>query len=164
MKVYLIVYNSTYNKFYDFKTKKMKKYLLMFTLFATIVCSAQAQKIDAASVPAAVKAAFEKQFPTATAKWEKEDGKYEAGFKGGGEEMSALFTADGAMTESEVGMKSAALPAKVLSYVKQHYSGKSIKAGAKITKADGTVIYEAEVNGVDVLFDVDGNFLQEVKA
>lgn len=135
----------------------------MVALFATIVFGAQAQKIASASVPAAVKAAFAKQFPTATAKWEKEDGKYEAGFKSGREERSALFTTDGTMTESEVGMKSADLPTKVLAYVKQHYNGKHIKAGAKITKADGTVIYEAEVNGVDVLFDVDGNFLKEVK-
>ncbi len=135
----------------------------MVALFATIVFSAHAQKIKAASVPAAVKATFAKQFPTATAKWEKEDGKYEAGFKSGGEDRSALFTTNGTMTESEVGMKSADLPTKVLAYVKQHYNGKHIKAGAKITKADGTVIYEAEVNGVDVLFDDEGNFLKEVK-
>ena len=67
--------------------------------------------------------------------------------------MSALFTADGTMTESEVDIAVSALPASVLNYVKTHYKGAAIKEGAKITKADGTVNYEAEVNKMDVLFD-----------
>ncbi|HQS04056.1 MAG TPA: hypothetical protein PLT16_00285 [Daejeonella sp.] len=96
-------------------------------------------------------------------KWEKEDGKFEAGFKQNGNTMSALFEANGTMTESEMDIKVADLPAAVLSYVKDHYQGKSIKEGAKITKADGTVNYEAEVDGKDVIFDAAGNFLKELK-
>ena len=41
--------------------------------------------------------------------------------------------------------------------------GKNIKEGAKITKADGTVNYEAEVNGTDVIFDASGKFIKEAK-
>jgi Putative beta-lactamase-inhibitor-like, PepSY-like len=141
----------------------MKNQLLLLALIATIGLNATAQKMAAARVSAAAKAAFEKQFPTATAKWEKENGEYEAGFTMDGKEMSALFTAEGAMTESEVSIKVTELPAKVLAYVKQNYKGKTIKEGAKITKADGTVNYEAEVNGMDVLFDANGKFLKEVK-
>ena len=37
--------------------------------------------------------------------YEKEGGKYEAGFKKNGNIMSALFEADGTMTESEVDIK-----------------------------------------------------------
>jgi hypothetical protein len=51
----------------------------------------------------------------------------------------------------------------VLAYVKANYKNKKIKGGAKISKLDGTVNYEAEVNGVDVMFDADGKFLKEVK-
>lgn len=141
----------------------MKKYILMIAVIATIGLSADAQKMAAARVPAAVKATFAKQFPTATAKWEKEDGNYEAGFKMDGKDMSALFTVDGTITESEVSMKPADLPSKVHAYVNANYKGKTIKEGAKITKADGTVNYEAEINGVDVLFDANGKFLKEVK-
>jgi hypothetical protein len=34
---------------------------------------------------------------------------------------------------------------------------------AKITKADGTVNYEAEVDGKDVIFNSIGKFLKEAK-
>lgn len=141
----------------------MKNFVMMSALIAAIWFSACAHRIDAAKVPAAVKAAFEKQYPGVTVKWEKEDGKFEAGFKQNGNTMSALFEANGTMTESEMDIKVADLPAAVLSYVKDHYQGKSIKEGAKITKADGTVNYEAEVDGKDVIFDAAGNFLKELK-
>lgn len=141
----------------------MKKLMMMSALVAAIGFSACAQKLDASKVPATVKAAFAKQYPGITAKWEKEDGKFEAGFKQNGNTMSALFEANGTMTESEMDIKVSDLPASVLAYVKEHYKGKNIKEGAKITKADGTVNYEAEVDGKDVIFDAAGKFLKEVK-
>jgi hypothetical protein len=57
----------------------------------------------------------------------------------------------------------AALPANVVAYVKAHYKGAAIKEGAKITKADGTINYEAEVNKMDVVFDANGKFIKEAK-
>lgn len=141
----------------------MKKLMMMSALVAAIGFSACGQKLDASKVPAAVKAAFAKQYPGITTKWEKEDGKFEAGFKQNGNTMSALFEANGTMTESEMDIKVSDLPATVLAYVKDHYKGKTIKEGAKITKADGTVNYEAEVDGKDVIFDSNGKFLKEVK-
>ncbi len=136
---------------------------MISVLIAAIGFSGSAQKIDASRVPAAVKTAFSKQYPGVTVKWIKEDGKYEAEFKKNGNAMSALFEANGTMEESEMDIKVADLPAAVLAYVKEHYAGKKIKEGAKITKADGSVIYEAEVDGKDVLFDASGKFLKEVK-
>ena len=62
---------------------KMKKIMMIAALIAAIAFSASAQKIDATKVPTAVKASFSKQFPGSVAKWEKEDGKFEAGFKKG---------------------------------------------------------------------------------
>ena len=141
----------------------MKKIMIMAVLAVSVAFSACAQKLDASKVPAAVKASFAKQYPGVTAKWEKEDAKYEAGFKKDGNSMSALFEVNGTMTESEVDIKVADLPATVLAYVKEHYKGKTIKEGAKITKADGTVNYEAEVDGKDVIFDAVGKFMKEVK-
>jgi Putative beta-lactamase-inhibitor-like, PepSY-like len=141
----------------------MKKYIFMFAVIAAINLSAHAQKMAAARVPTVVKATFAKQFAGATAKWEKENGEYEAGFTMDGKDMSALFTADGKLMESEVSMKPSELSAKILAYIKANYKDKKIKGGAKITKADGVVNYEAEVNGVDVMFDANGKFLKEVK-
>jgi hypothetical protein len=141
----------------------MKKLLSLVALATTIGFSACAQKLDASKVPAAVKATFAKQYPGASVKWEKEDGKYEAGFKQNGNTMSALYEANGTMTESEMDIKVSDLPASVLAYVKENYKGKKIKEGAKITKSDGTVNYEAEVDGKDVIFDATGKFLKEMK-
>lgn len=118
------------------------------------------KKIDP---PAAVKAAFAKQFPGSTAKWEEEHGKYEASFKHMNHEMSALFTAAGTMEESEMEVKTNELPIAVTAYVNQHHKGAAIKEAAKITKANGEVNYEAEVKGKDLIFDASGKFLKEVK-
>lgn len=137
--------------------------MMLSALAIAIGFSASAQKLDASKVPAAVKASFTKQYPGVAVKWEKENGKYEAGFKQNGNTMSALFEANGTMTESEMDIKIADLPASVTAYVKEHYKGKSIKEGAKITKADGTVNFEAEVDGKDLIFDANGKFLREMK-
>jgi hypothetical protein len=141
----------------------MKKILAVILLSSGLSLAACAQKLDASKVPAPVKQAFASKYPGAIPKWEKENGKFEAGFKQGGSTMSALFEANGTMEESETDIKVTELPAAVLAYVKEHYKGVTIKEAAKITKADGTVNYEAEVNKMDVLFDVNGKFLKEVK-
>lgn len=136
---------------------------MITAMFATVGFSACAQKLDASKVPVAVKAAFEKQYPGATAKWEKEAGNYEVNFKQNGSTMSALFDANGTMKESEMDIKVADLPATVQAYIKEHYKGKTVKEAAIITKADGAVNYEAEINGKDVIFDSNGKFIKETK-
>jgi hypothetical protein len=77
--------------------------------------------------------------------------------------MSALFEANGNLIETETEIQSTALPAAAQAYIKEHYKGKTVKETARITKGDGTVYYEAEINGKDVMFDVTGVFLNEVK-
>ena len=136
---------------------------MMSALVGTIGFAACAQKLDASKVPASVKAAFAKQYPGVTAKWEKEDGNYEVNFKQNGNTMSVLYEANGTMKESEMDIKVSDLPATVQAYVKEHYKGKVVKEAAKITKANGTVNYEAEVNGKDVIFDANGKFIKEAK-
>ena len=141
----------------------MKRTIVLTVLVIAIGFAAGAQQLDALKVPAAVKTAFAKKYPGQPVKWEKENGQFEAGFKQNGKSSSALFTADGTMTESEMEIKVSALPAPVLAYIKTHYKGAVVKEGAKITKADGTVNYEAEVNRRDVIFDEKGNFIKEAK-
>ena len=138
----------------------MKKVMIISAFIGAIGFSAFGQKLDASKVPAAVKSAFAKQYPGVAVKWEKEDGKYEASFKQNRNSMSALFEANGTMIESEIDIKVADLPSAVLTYVKDHFKGKSIKEGAKITKADGTVTFEAEVAGKDVIFDANGKYIE----
>ena len=136
---------------------------MMLALAAVVGLAACSQKLDESKVPDVVKAAFAKQYPGASAKWEMEDGKYEASFKQNTDALSVLYEANGQMTESELEINAADLPVAALAYVKDHYNGKAIKESAKITKADGTINYEAEVDDKDVVFDTDGKFLKEVK-
>lgn len=133
----------------------MKKLLFATFLLVGFGVATFAQK--GVKVPAAVAASFAKHFPTVKDyKWEKEGGKYEAGFKQNGKARSALFSADGTLEETEVAISVSALPAKALQIAQA--KGK-IKEAAKITKANGSVVYEAEVKGKDFLFDEKGNLL-----
>ena len=141
----------------------MKKIVAFIAFITAISFAASAQKIDAGKVPKSVKTSFTKQFPGVATKWEKENGKYEASFKKDGNTMSALFEKNGTMTESETDIKVSALPAAVLAYVKANYKSKTIKEAAKITKSDGTIMYEAEVDGKDVIFDSNGKFVRVMK-
>lgn len=140
------------------------KTTMAIALASSIGVAAMAQKITSAKVPAAVKTSFEKAFPgVKTVKWEKEKGDYEVSFKQAENNMSAVFKANGTQVESEIGIKSADLPASVNAYVKQHYKGAVIKEAAKITKVSGEVNYEAEVKGKDLLFDSTGKFIKVAK-
>ena len=134
--------------------------VLILMLFLLNACSA---KIDASKVPDRVKATFSKQYPGISAEWEKEEGKYEAGFKINGHEASATFDGNGTLEESEEEMKVVELPQSVQDYLKEHYKDKSIEEAAKITLADGSINYEAEINDRDLVFDAPGKFLKEVK-
>ncbi len=135
----------------------------MSAIALSIGFAACAQKVNEKAVPAVVKTAFAKEYPGVVAKWEKENSKFEVNFKKDGKEMSALYEANGTLTETEASMKVTELPANVLSYVKEHYKGKTIKEASKITKATGIVNYEAEVSGMDVIFDASGKFIKEMK-
>ena len=130
---------------------------------ATINYAAFSQKINASKVPAVVKNTFEKQYPSTTVTWEKENGKYEAAFIKNGTSMSALYEINGTLAETEIEIKVTALPAAIIKYVKENYKQSAIKSAAKITLANGTTNYEAALAGKDLIFDENGKFLREVK-
>ena len=143
----------------------MKKHLLLLMLASGLALAVSAQeKEKSIAPPVAAKAAFAKAFPGVTkVKWENEDGNYEASFTDKGQKMSAVYDGKGTLKETEVSIKISELPAAVTDYMKQHYKGLTVKEAAKITKADGTVNYEAEVNKKDVVFDAKGAFIKEEK-
>jgi ABC-type sulfate transport system substrate-binding protein len=144
------------------KLKVMKKIILSLLVIATVSGVAVAQKVKSAAVPAAAKAALLKKYPDATkATWEKEKLNYEANWGGkSGEDMSVMFTPDGTFVEQVAAIPASSLPAGVAVYVKQHYKGAKIAEAGKVTDAKGTIMYEAEVKGKDLVFDEKGNFLK----
>lgn len=139
----------------------MKKYFaLLFVIGFTYDQGAAGQ--SAPKVPGAVKSAFAQRHPGIMAKWEKENGEFEASFKEKGKMMSELYTANAVMTESETDIKISELPPAITRYLHDHYKG-MVKEAAIITKASGEVNYEAAINKMDILFDANGKFLKEVK-
>lgn len=142
----------------------------MKKLITAILCSlafatASAQRVSPDAVPAAVKATFSKTFPTATGTvWEKEkDGGYEASFKQDWKRMTATFDAAGAWTETEHSISVASLPASVAQYLQAYKKGSRVKEAAILNMADGSTHYEAEVDGLDMVFDSTGKLLKTVK-
>ncbi len=132
----------------------MKKVFAAIGLLATISCLAQ-------KVPAAVKESFAKNFPnTAVKKWDKEAGDYEANFAKDGKTISATFAATGELKETETDIQISELPSSVADYVKANYKGASIKEAAVIVRGNDK-LYEAEVKGKDLLFDMNGKFIKE---
>lgn len=139
------------------------KQLLIITccllIFAVIGCS---QKLKAKNLPLVVKTAFDKAYgKPGTVKWDKEDkDNYEASFTLRGKEISVVYSGDGTLLETESEIDTGELPSPVKEYINSHYKNARISEAAKIVKKDGKVIYEAEVNKKDLLFDASGALLE----
>lgn len=139
-----------------------KTSLIAVALLATTI--ALAQKIQTKEVPAAVKTAFQKNYPQIKIlKWDKEDGNFEASYELNEIDNSVLFDQQGNIIESEVEIKTTQLPRGVLEYVKTNYKTLKVDEAAKITHNDGVIVYEVEMKKMDLLFDSNGKFIKEIK-
>ncbi len=138
----------------------MKK-LLTFMLIGLFATLSYAQKIEEKDVPAPVKKAFKKYYPAAKGvKWDKEKANYEASFDMNKMDHSILMDASGNMLETEEEIAVATLPAAIAAYVKKNYPGKKITEASQITNAGGELMYEAEIKGMDLLFNSQGEFIK----
>jgi uncharacterized membrane protein YkoI len=135
--------------------------LVTVTTFMFLALAAYGQKVNEDKLPAETKEAFKQKYPGTLGKWEKENGNYEVNFKKDGKTMSAVIDSKGAFLETETGISVTELPAGIESYIKSHYKGAAIKEAARIVKANGETVYEADVNKKDVLFDANGKFIKE---
>ena len=142
----------------------MKKILLsILFLSGTLTSVVVAQDLKSKDVPEAVKTAFAKKYPDAKkVSWEKEKGNYEANWGGkSGEDSSVTFTPSAIFVEIVVAIPAGQLPPGVAPYVSNHYKGAKIREAGKVTDAAGRHMYEAEINGKDLIFDEKGVFLKE---
>ncbi|MCY7330663.1 MAG: PepSY-like domain-containing protein, partial [Saprospiraceae bacterium] len=107
--------------------------------------------------PTAVMTAFNQKFPDMKdVDWGLEkNGQWEAEFDQNGVDMSADFSAEGTWLETETQIKVADLPAAV----KTALNAKKVKEAARIQRADGSTVYEAEVRHKDLLFDASGKMV-----
>lgn len=143
----------------------MKKYIAL----AIVCCAAApvlAQKVDSKEVPAAVKKGLETSMKVKDAKWEKEEGNYEASFKKDGKETSVVLDQAGTVLETEVEISSKELPVPVMGVLNKDYIGFKIEEAAKIT-AKVVVTYEAEIEkgeeSYELIFDANGKVLKKEK-
>lgn len=142
----------------------MKKALFIISAAALFSCGTSAQDLKTSDVPAAVKSAFEKLYPSVKdVDWEKEGANYEAEFDLSKVETSVVFDATGNLLETETAIAISELPKEASNYITKTHPGKKIKEAAKITAANGTVTYEAEVDESDLIFDAGGKFVKEIK-
>ena len=146
----------------------MKTSIITVAVIILSMNTASAQKIKEAEVPKAVVTSFQTHFKGAKAEaWDKEkNGEFEAEFKMNKVEMSANFSADGKLMETEEEIATTTLPKIATEYVTKNYAGIKIEEAAKITDSTGKVTYEAEVKKgkeeIELLFDATGNFIKQV--
>ena len=128
-------------------------------LFGVMCSSIAVYAQHTTSIPAKVTIAFAKEYTHVTnAQWDKEGQQYEASFKKDGHDISVVYSDDGIKQMEEVSIAIEELPIAAKRYAR---TKGEIKDAAKITKADKSIQYEAEVNGKDLLFDDLGNLLQK---
>ena len=137
----------------------MRKLILAAALLGIFAVSAFAGGGD---VPIAVKTKFASEYPTVKkAKWDNEDGKFEAHFEVNGVETSATYDASGNKLETETEIEASALPKGASDYVTKNYANQKIKEASKIIDSKNVTIYEVEIKEGDLLFDSNGNFLSK---
>lgn len=123
-----------------------------------------AQKLQDKKVPALVKASFIKQYPNIKdVQWDKEGERFEASFEVNKIDHSVLFDAQGNVQETEIEIETSQLPQNIKDYVAKKYPNKKIKEASKITDNKGSVTYEAEIKGMDLIFDANGKFVKAQK-
>lgn len=144
---------------------------IIIVLFAAVLMShaACAQKISADKIPAPVINSFKAKFPDATnAKWEMEQSDYEANFKTGGKEVSAVFDATGKWLETETEINVSELPVSVQTAIPKNFAGYKIKEASKVESHKYGTCYEAEIEKgeetLDVLFSAEGKLINQSKA
>jgi hypothetical protein len=138
----------------------MKKLLLLpLTMISLGICAQM-------KAPTAVANAFSKKFADAKqVKWGKENAKeYEADFSLNGTKMSANFDLQGNWKETETEITVSNLPEAVVKSIKAKHPSATIEGASKIEKADGKIIYEADIklNGKKKELELlpDGSFVK----
>jgi hypothetical protein len=142
--------------------KKLSLVIIAIQVFAISVYSQV--KIAESSIPAAVKSKFKALYPdTKVEYWTKEDGNFVAEFDHLGKEMILFITPDGKALKEETRIHPSGMPKDAQAYIARHYPGKKVTDAVTTSDLHGNRIYEAEVDELDLIFDVTGKFIKSVK-
>lgn len=140
----------------------MKQLLLPACFMVAMATMGYSQNMDEKNLPEPVRTSFSKAYgKPGKVKWGKEGkNEYEASFVLNGRETSVVYSGEGVLQETETEVPLAELPPGIGHYITNNYKSAKISEAAKVIKKDGTVVYEAEVNKKDLLFDTAGKFLE----
>lgn len=106
-----------------------------------------------------VKEQFAYEYPSATnVEWEEDKGLYEVSYLKNGKEFTVIYDEKADVVQKEEMIPVDELPSDAKSFLADKGE---VTAACRIMKADGTVIYEAEVGGEDHRFDVTGNHMSK---
>ena len=138
-----------------------KAFVLISSVMALAACKPDIQN---QKVPKQIAAAFQKIHPEATVtKWNDESPIWEAKYKNSQEIGAVSFKPNGEVVETELVIDDSQLPnqAAILGYIHSKYPKEEMQSIEKITKQDGSITYEIQITGKELVFDSQGNFLEE---
>ena len=140
----------------------MSKFIILFLVATFYSCNQNPN--EQRKVPQIIEEAFKKLHPTATIlKWNDEPPIWEAKYQEGKEKGAVSFDSIAQIVETELVIAESELRnlPSIPKYIKENYSKETIKGCEKIEKKNGTIIYEIQITGKELLFDSTGNFLSE---
>ena len=139
--------------------KKTVSILFILSVF-TMACNPTASRKPSD----AIVSAFKKMHPTATIlKWNDEPPIWEAKYEQGSEHGAVSFNDKAEVTETELVIPETQLPTlnSIPEYMKAHYPTEKMQRCELITKQDGTINYEIQITGKEIVFDRQGKYLSE---
>jgi hypothetical protein len=135
--------------------KKVLIALMMAGSFPVI-----AQKLETSKIPVLAQSTFAKTYPTITdVKWENQDGNYKANFTDGPTKIRAVFNDKGERIQTEYPMEVKQTPGVITRYIEQNYKGEKIESLTRIDKPGTPPNYLTVVNGKNLLFGPNGQFI-----
>lgn len=138
-------------------------FLRVFLLLTFFISShtVLAQRKKQIVIPDTVKKALQKKFPDAiVSDWENEGNLYEAEIEYHKKFFSVLIDNNGKILSTEEAIDPAFLPEGVKNYIVKNLKGKKVRDAAKIIDAAGRVSYQADIAGLDYVFDANGNLIK----
>lgn len=143
----------------------MNKFTILsaFVVMSLFACN---QSSNSRQVPSNIAEAFTKLHPNASIeKWNDEPPMWEAKYKDGTEKGAVSFNAKAEVVEKELVIDQSQLPngSTIPDYINAHYTNEKIKGCEKITKQDGSITYEIQITGKEIVFDGEGKYLSEEK-
>ena len=146
----------------------MKSIIITTAVIVLSINSVSAQKVKEAEVPKSILTAFQAHFKDAKLEaWDKEkNGEFEAEFTINSVKMSANFSADGKLMETEEEINPTSLPKMTTDYLAKNYTDNKIEKATKITGPTGIITFELETKKgnekKELLFSSRGGFIKEV--